>query len=247
MSQGSLHAAAKLNSTLTFVCAVVLFVLVPGISFAQLMITDCNGFTRALHRVDPGSLNNVDITVSDALGNPAEGVEVTLTNSATGETVTAVSQNGVASFNNLAAGSFSMSSPAAGATVGAVSVAPVGVGTATAVGVVGTSAAAAGGGAVGVGEVTGIDIVDEITNNEPDPTPTPTPTPAPTPEPTPEATPIPTPRPTATPPQATPRPTPRPRPTATPTPCDCDPDATPSPLPPFAPTIVTPTPISPSI
>lgn len=204
---------------------------------AQLLITDCHGFTRALHTVKSGELNTVKIAVSNSGGAPLNGAQVTLTNSVTGETITAASQNGFATFQSVAPGSFSVSTTAANATIGTVSVSGAGVSTAAAAGAVGAAGATTGGGGLVVARE-----VDHQIHSDPEPEPQPdendtdgsqggggadldgdgivdpiaepTVTPIPTVEPTPEATPQ---R-----PPTTPRPTPD---------CeDCDPDAEPEPL-----------------
>lgn len=125
----------KLAGVLTCAC---LFLL-PVAAQAQLVITDCFGFTRAIQNVDPGSLSNVQVNVSDAFGSPLNGAEMTLTNSVTGEISTAVVQNGVASFPGVAPGTFSVTTAATGASVGSVSISAasagiIAAGTATAVG-----------------------------------------------------------------------------------------------------------------
>ncbi|RMG41870.1 MAG: hypothetical protein D6719_07670, partial [Candidatus Dadabacteria bacterium] len=125
------------------------YLFMPVAVCAQLVITDCQGFTRAVQSVEPGQLSNVEINVTDALGNPADGIQVQLTNSATGEVTTAVAKNGVATFENLSSGTFSVSSSATGASIGSVSVSTVGVTavtatTATRVGVTATNEAVAG-------------------------------------------------------------------------------------------------------
>lgn len=183
-----------------------------------LLITDCQGFTRAVQSLNPGSLGKVNINVADALGNPADGIEVTLTNSATGEVTTAVSQNGIASFSNVTAGSFSVGSSTAGTAIGSVTVGTMGVGTVAASGVVAATGAVGGGAAVTVGSkvedavnnVIGIGNDDRI-----DPTPTPVRTPLIPTDPDNDISP-------------TPIPTPLPTPIY-----ECDPKVTPKPLSPF--------------
>ncbi len=134
---------------LYFFAVLTAIMALPQLAHAQLVVTDCYGFTRAVQNVDAGSLSNVEVSVNDALGNPLNGTEVTLTNSVTGEITTVVSQNGVATFSNIAPGTFSVSTAATGASVGTVSVATASVGTVAAAGAVGATAAVGGGAAVG--------------------------------------------------------------------------------------------------
>lgn len=140
-------------STLILLCVLSMLSALPV--HAQLILTDCQGFTRAVQNVDPGSLNDVQVSVNDAAGNPLDGVEVQLTNSVTGEVITVLSQNGVATFQGVGTGTFSISSTAAGATVGTVSITTTAV--ATGLALIAVTTAAVLGGAATTGIVVGVD------------------------------------------------------------------------------------------
>ncbi len=196
----------------------VLVLIAPALSRAQsILITDCQGFTRVAQKVKANSLNNIEVQVSNSAQQATEQVQVTLTNSVTGQSVTASAQNGVAVFQNIAPGSFSVTSSAAGVSFASITVAPVALSTVAAVGVV------TGGAVVGGGAATGIvigttEIVDQVQNKNSEPEPTPTPLP---PTPTPQATPTPD--------------------------CACDPNAEPEPIDDFFNKAVpTPSPLSPA-
>ncbi|MCB0347175.1 MAG: carboxypeptidase regulatory-like domain-containing protein [Bdellovibrionales bacterium] len=81
---------------------------------ADLLVKDTGGFTRASSSVE-GS-GSVEFTLVDAAGSPAEGVEVTLTNSLSGETLTAISSNGTVVFEGVAPGTWTVASTASGVT-----------------------------------------------------------------------------------------------------------------------------------
>lgn len=205
----------------SFKIALLALILGANISsaFAQsLLVTDCQGFTRAARSVKPNSLNRVEINVSDVSGNPIDNVQVTLTNSATGEVSTATAKSGIAVFENVAPGAFSVSSSAAGVSFSTIAIAPGALSTLAATGVVAGGAVVSGGAATGV-VVGATDVVNSATNNDSEPEPTPTPLPP---------TPIPTIAPTPT------------------IDCQCNPDAEPTPIDDFFKNqATTPTPISP--
>lgn len=198
----------------------------PASATAQsLVLLDCQGFTRAVSEVNPGTSNSVSISVT------GEG-QVSITNVATGQTITATAQNGVATFPNISGGVFTVSSPST-VSIGAIGIAPTGFGPVVA-GSAAVGAGVAGSGAA-VGTAGGVtNVVDIATgnnnNNDNDDdnsdggngnaTPTPS---------APQPTAVPTSTPTPLPPTPTPLP---PEPTFTPTPekCDCDPDARPTPV-----------------
>lgn len=193
--------------------------LLPLLAEAQsIAILDCNGFTRALKAVDDGSLNRLELHVTDATGAPSTGAEVSITNAATGEVSTAVTNNGIAVFKNVAEGAYTLNA-GAGAAVGEVAIGSMTFSTAATTAAAAGAATAAGGTATGV--VVGVEevasTINESNEEEPEPQPTAIPTPLPTAEP-----PAPTPAPTL--PPATPEPT------ATPDDCDCDPGAKPTPI-----------------
>ncbi|MBN8549918.1 MAG: carboxypeptidase regulatory-like domain-containing protein [Deltaproteobacteria bacterium] len=80
----------------------------------DLTVQDTSGFTRAASQVDGSS--NVDFNLVDKSGNPADGVVVTLTNSATGESLTATSVNGSVTFPGVTPGVWTVSTTSPGVT-----------------------------------------------------------------------------------------------------------------------------------
>ncbi|MCO6429587.1 MAG: carboxypeptidase regulatory-like domain-containing protein [Deltaproteobacteria bacterium] len=173
----------------------------------SIIIQDCNGFTRGVKSADPSGANKVEVSVSDAGGAPADGSQVTLTNSVTGESITTVAQNGVAVFENVAPGMFTVTTASDALVVGTIGVGSMGAGIAAS-----TGAAIVGGGAIaGTGAVAvplAVEVVESDEDDEPEATPTPAPTATPQP----------------------PAPTPQPTPEPTPDDCNCDPNAEPTPI-----------------
>lgn len=120
---------------------------------AGIVIQDSGGIPRGSSPVE--GLGRVDFAVVDAAGQPAEGAVVTLTNTVTGETLTASSVSGMVSFDNIAAGTWTVASSSPGLTFTNVSILAVSAGAAgttlaagTALGIIGTGGAAT---AVGFG------------------------------------------------------------------------------------------------
>ena len=178
--------------------------------YAQgLVITDCQGITRAIHQTRATEVNKVQIQVTESGGAPSNGASVQLTDNVSGQVYTAQTNSGMAVFNGVPVGNYSMVVTGSNLSVGSVTIGSTGLGVAAASGVVAGGVIAGGGALAG-----GVIAVDEIntqiegnSNNEATPTPQPTT--------------IPTPNPTSI-PSATPQ--------ATPTPCNCVPDAEPTPL-----------------
>lgn len=201
----------KVRIVAILIAAVVCTALAPLEGRAQgLVITDCQGITRAFHETRGTELNKVQIQVSEASGAPSTGSPVQLTNNITGQTFTVQTNSGVAVFNGVPAGNYSMVVTGTNLSAGTITVGSTGLGAVAAGGVVAGGVAAGGGAVIG-----GVAVVDEVESQiagDSKPTPTPTPTPEVTENPAPIQTPIP--------------PTPEP----TPTPCDCVPDAEPTPL-----------------
>ncbi len=186
-----------------------------AIAYAQsLVVLDCQGFTRAAQKTDPGLKSKVQVKVSST-GTPADGAHVQLTNVATSDVVSVVSEQGLATFENLPSGTYVLKVAESNLVIETVTVGSMGVGAIAAGGAL--LGAGLGGGAAVTGVVAGTsDLVDNIGGNnggtsgnngnggeDNSGTPTPAPT-VPTAEPTPRA------------------------PAPTPTPCPaCDPEANP--------------------
>ena len=121
---------------------------------------DTSGYTRAVSQVE--DFGSVEFDLIDATGQSADGVEVTLTNTATGESVSAISANGTVVFEGVEAGSWTVASSVPEVTFtnvaigNSVSAATLG-GTALGAGAISAGSIAGGGGvaagtaAVGVG------------------------------------------------------------------------------------------------
>ena len=203
----------KLRQLQLIGCLFLGIMAVPQFATPQVLsLTDCHGFTRAVKSVNQGSLNRVEVQVSSSTTS-TEGTQVTVTNTVTGQANTAVVKGGVASFEGLAPGTYTMSTAVPSIQVGAVSISgATALSTAAAAGVVAGAGAATGAGVVGVGVAvdTAVNQISESPSDGAEETPTPLPTVEPTVEPEPTSTPMPTP---------------------TEDPCGiCDPDAEPTPI-----------------
>lgn len=182
-----------------------------------LIITDCHGFTRAIHNVDATELCNVEVAVSHTAGGTVTGTKFTLTNAVSGEEHTATAKNGLVTFSNIPAGTFSLATTASNTAIGIVSISSTGFLPLVATGAFIATGTAAAGSAVVIGNVVHEEVF-KTGGSSTEATPEPTPAPTPRPQPSAAATPQATPRP--------PAPTPRPTPECT----DCDPDEIPPPL-----------------
>lgn len=120
----------------------------PTYAQSEISIQDTAGFTRAVG--DVGTSGRVDFTISDGSGSGPTGIEVKLTNSATGEVITAVSDQGAVVFENLSPGLWTVSTATPGVTFTAVTVAPATVGV-----LAGQALAVYGPAVLGVGAVAG--------------------------------------------------------------------------------------------
>lgn len=191
------------NLVTALLMSLVLGAISPGLiasAFSQsLVITDCQGFTRAVKDVEPGSSNKVEIELNQA-GAPAESAEATLTNSVTGEVTAALSKKGLVTFENISSGTYALNITDPNNKAGFILIAPMGVsgGLATTVGVI--TGVVGAGAAVGIGvaiedEIDDSDSNDPPSGSGPNPQEPEEPAPQPGPNPTPQPTPIPTPDP----------------------------------------------------
>ena len=129
----------------------------------EMIIKDAAGFTRAVAQGDGSVTFELIDTVSGSLAN---GVEVTLTNVATGETLTATAVNGSAAFSKVAAGEWVVAGQ--GVTFTSISVAPVAAAGIAGLGAAGTGVAAVGaaGAATAVGIEAGNDDSSPVSPSE---------------------------------------------------------------------------------
>ena len=122
----------------------------------EVVIQDGSGNVRAQSQLDENG--QVEVELTDGSGAPIDGVEVTLTNTVTGEVIKDISTAGLVVFSNVAPGIWVVSSSSAGAVIGAVSVGSIAAGAAVA----GGAGAAAGG--LGLGTVgTGVAAAAAVT------------------------------------------------------------------------------------
>lgn len=182
-----------------------------------LIITDCHGFTRAIHNVEAAELCQVEVAVAHTAGGTVTGTKFTLTNAVSGEEHIATAQNGLVTFSDIPPGTFSLATTASNTAIGIVSISTSGFAPLAATGAFLVTGTAAAGSAVVLGNVVNEEVFKSSstsTETTPETTPEPTPQPQPSAAATPQSTP------------QRPAPTPRPTPECT----DCDPDETAPPL-----------------
>ena len=74
---------------------------------ASLVVTDCQGATRAVEDITSGSSRTVELSMTDTEGAAvADGATLTLTNSSTGKKIIGSAKNGLISFDNVVAGTW---------------------------------------------------------------------------------------------------------------------------------------------
>lgn len=117
----------------------------------QIIIQDSSGVPRSTSLVD--GLGRVDFALVDEAGNPVDGAVVTLTNAATGETLSASTRLGLVTFDNIAPGTWTVASTTPGVTFTNVSILAVSAGAAGTTIAAGTAlqVLSAGGAATAVG------------------------------------------------------------------------------------------------
>lgn len=131
-------------------------------SFAdELVIQDSSGFTRAASEVERAG--TVEFNLVNSAGAAADGVEVTLVNSATGVSIKANAINGTVVFSDVAPGVWTVSTAEAGITFTSASV--IG-GVAAGLGAVSATTAAAVVAGGGAATAIGINAADD--NNDDD-------------------------------------------------------------------------------
>ena len=148
-----------MKSAFSVLLAYIFFSLI-GISAAtaqEIVIKDTSGVTRSVTQVDAPS--NVEFTLTDASGMPADGAEIILKNEVSGQQLHAVSSNGTVIFEGVDTGTWVVASNTTDVTFTNILVntayAAAGLGGA---GIGGSLAAVAGGSAAVAG--TTIAIVD---------------------------------------------------------------------------------------
>lgn len=168
------------------VLATTLLAVVPVPTLAlPLQIFDCNGVSRASKDVSANAKSEVKIDVTSNSGQVADGTQVTLTNSESGEVLTASAVNGTVTFPAVATGSWVLGSSVSNLLFESVFL--VSEISAVAAGGAAVAAGVVGGGAVAGGVVI---VDDQINDNNDNPAPTPTPIPDPTIPPNPTIDPL---------------------------------------------------------
>lgn len=94
----------------------------------EIVVQDTLGIPRSTSLVE--GLGRVDCSVVDGSGSAMEGAIVNLSNTTTAETLAGSTVLGLASFENIAPGIWTVSSPTAGATISEVTVLAVSAGAA---------------------------------------------------------------------------------------------------------------------
>jgi|GEM_PF-1589793 len=88
----------------------------PALALAldQLTVQDTTGVTRAVGDID--GTGRVEFSLSESAGVPADGVEVTLTNTSSGEVLSATSANGSVAFDGISSGTWTVATNSPGIT-----------------------------------------------------------------------------------------------------------------------------------
>lgn len=178
------HPVMRTPRRYLLLCA--LAVLLPSAASAvPISILDCNGVTRATKNLDTVTRADVQIDVTTPNGGTVDGVNVSLTNTATGEVVTTTVVDGVAAFAAVEGGTWVMGSATSDLLYSTIILE-------TEVSAVAAFTGAAGAGVVGGGAVYGVvEGVDSMTRSGKDDPAIPQPTPEPNPQPTPPPAPTP--------------------------------------------------------
>ncbi len=186
-ASSSFHRIYRVTLPLFLLGAALITGPLPAIAL-PISIVDCNGVTRASKGVEGVTRTEVQIDVASPNGGAVDGVDVSLTNTTTGETITTTVENGVATFKEVSGGTWVMGSNTPSLYFSAILL-EAQISTLAATG------AAIGAGVVGGGAVAGtVELADGLqgsSDSDPDPEPTPFPTPVPTSSPLPPAEPTP--------------------------------------------------------
>lgn len=129
-------------------CVVAPFIALQSASSAELVIQDVSGIPRSLTEV--GEAGQIEFQVAAANGAAAEGAEITLTNTLTGEVLKAASSQGIVTFQGVAPGVWTVASSTAGITFTNVTVIPAAL-AASGIAASGSGLAIAGGSGITAG------------------------------------------------------------------------------------------------
>lgn len=153
----------RLRAIVSFALSTLMLLSTVVAQDSEILIKDTAGITRAASQVDGSGV--VQFGVETASGAAADGIEVTLTNIATGETMIATAANGTVAFEAVAPGAWTVASTTAGATFTNVT-----IGSMVAIaGVGGITAGTLGLGALAVGGTTAVAIsaTDDSSSSSP--------------------------------------------------------------------------------
>lgn len=152
-SQNGFQRKSCLLSTLWlfgFACGVICSAQTGFAESGTLVITDSSGVERA--RTDVEETAKIEFSLTDSSGAPAQGAEITLTNALTKDVISTTSVDGVAAFEGVAPGSWTVASITPGITFTDINLGALTALTTTTLGTL--SAATVAGGAVVVGGTT---------------------------------------------------------------------------------------------
>ncbi len=156
-------------SSILALCAILsgsLFATNPVLADSRtLIINDSSGVERARTAVDEAA--KIEFSLTDSAGAPAQGAEITLTNTLTNEVITTTSVDGIAAFEGVAPGSWTVASITPGITFTDINLGALTALTTTTVGTL-TTATVAGGAVAAGGATWGIaSIVDDSNSDDP--------------------------------------------------------------------------------
>lgn len=126
----------------------------------MLTVVDTNGVVRSEQMLSDGN-GSVQFSLTNKDGTPAEGVEVLLKNQVTGETLTSFSQSGSVVFDNVAPGTWIVSTTGTDIVFTTITIAPSAL--AGSIGGAGLSTTAMTAG--GITAVAGASIAIAVSNN----------------------------------------------------------------------------------
>lgn len=148
-------------------CLSVWFALVSVNAFAEsgvLVITDSAGVERA--KADVESASKIEFSLTDSSGAPADGAEITLTNSL-GEVISTQSVNGIAVFEGVGPGTWTVASITPGITFTDINLGALSALTTTSLGALSATTVAGGAVAVGATTVGIVAIADDSNDKDP--------------------------------------------------------------------------------
>ena len=172
---GQIYCALQPAVVLAVLVSLALLATSSNALAQSILINDCLGFTRATRQVAPGESSKVQVEVSTQSGTASNGSELKLTNAVSGENYSAQSANGMATFERVPSGVYTLSASDSTLKVGGVWLGATAPSVALATGAALLTGGAAAGGVAGIAVA-----VDNATGGSPGGVPTPAPTASPT-------------------------------------------------------------------